>query len=254
MDSIDHLERLDREWRLLAAGPLRIELARWARRDPGLARFETPSVLLRFLRSPGDPEAKDDLLRTLLTLARSEPLAGRVVLQALLPGLKAQAGRRLFGADEREELWELTLAHCWEQIRCYPLERRPRRVAANILLDTLHATLGERKRERRSRHELTDDDAPLVSRTAAVDVEGPLRAAVAAGALTGSDAELILLTRIDGRSLAEASTALGVSYNVARVRLQRAERRLFVLLGHRPVPKRGSDRPFSSARASGTER
>jgi DNA-directed RNA polymerase specialized sigma24 family protein len=254
VDPIDHLERLDREWRLLAAGSLRAELARWSRRNPGLARFETPWVLLRFLRAPGDAEAKDDLLRTLLTLARTEPLAGRVVLQALLPGLKAQAGRQLFGAEERDELWELTLAHCWEQIRCYPLGQRPRRVAANILLDTLHATLGERKRERRFRQELTNDDAPVASGVAAADVEAPLRAAVTARALTGSDAELILLTRIDGLSLAEASAALGVSYNVARVKLQRAERRLFVFLGHRPVPKRGSNRPFSSARASGTER
>ena len=69
--------------------------------------------------------------------ARADPLAARLVLQALLPGLKALAGRLLLEADERDEVWSALLAHCWERIRSYPLERRPARIAANTLLDTL---------------------------------------------------------------------------------------------------------------------
>ena len=61
------------------------------------------------------------------------------------------AGRLLHEVGERDELWSLLLAHLWERIRSYPLEKRPRRIAANLLLDTAHATLAELRRERRLR-------------------------------------------------------------------------------------------------------
>ena len=76
-----------------------------------------------------------------------------MVLQALLPGLKALAGRLLLEADERDELWSALLAHCWERIRRYPIERRPTRIAANDLLDTLKKTTRELKRQRRNREQ-----------------------------------------------------------------------------------------------------
>ena len=80
-----------------------------------------------------------------------DPLAARLVLQALLPGLKAVAGRLLFDADERDAVWSALLVHCWERIRRYPLERRPTRIAANTLLDTLQKTTRELKRQSRHR-------------------------------------------------------------------------------------------------------
>jgi len=40
---------------------------------------------------------------------------------------------------------------------------------------------------------------------------------------------------------------LGLSYNVLRVRLQRAERRLLLHLGYPPVPRRAPKRPSSPA-------
>ena len=53
------------------------------------------------------------------------------------------------------EVWSLLLAHAWERICSYPLARRPERVAANLLYDTLRDTLAVLADEWRLRTELT---------------------------------------------------------------------------------------------------
>ena len=138
-DERDLIERLEAEWPALASGPLLGRLRIWSEQEPALASFATPQQLLRQLRGlRGDHRAEDEILAALLRQAQTDPLAARVVLQALLPGLKALARRILLEASERDELWSALLAHCWERIRSYPLERRPTRIAANMLLDTLN--------------------------------------------------------------------------------------------------------------------
>jgi len=80
-----------------------------------------------------------------------------------------------------------------------------------------------------------------------VDVDLLLAEAVAAGAVSPLEAEAILAVRIDGDPLATVAVRLGLSYNVLRVRLQRAERRLLLHLGYPPVPRRAPRRPSSPA-------
>lgn len=246
--------RLEQEWERLAGGVLRERFAGWRERQPALRPFADPEQLLRFLRGPAASGCKDDVMRGLLALAREEPDAARVVLQALLPGLKRLAARVLRGADEREQLWELLLAFAWERIRSYPLERRPRRIAANLLLDTLRQTLRELRRERR-RYAGAAFAPPAASTGTggAPDVEVVLARAVSAGAISALEARLILAVRLERCSLAEAAARERLAYNVARVRLQRAERRLLLYLGQPPVPRRRPRRPFSSARAAGAD-
>ena len=124
------------------------------------------------------------------------------------------------------------LGHAWQQIRRYPLARRPRRIAANLLLDTRRAALAEFTRERRGRRE---PPAQQLAPAAAPggDVEALLGRAVTAGALSSEEAELILRTRIDGVPLARLATEAGVAYHTLNVRRLRAERRLLLFLGHR---------------------
>ena len=149
---IDVVAALEREWAALAMTTLSGRLRRWSQREPRLAAFSTASELLGSLRRlRGDHDAENAILAALLREAQTDPLAARVVLQALLPGLKRLASRLLHTAAERDELWSLLLAHGWERIRSYPLERRPRRIAANLLLDTAHATLATLAAERSSR-------------------------------------------------------------------------------------------------------
>jgi DNA-directed RNA polymerase specialized sigma24 family protein len=192
----------------------------------------------------------------LLRQAGREPLAGRFVLEALFPGLKNLSRRVLAQQSDREEVWCLLLACAWERIATYPLERRPTRVAANVLLDTLHDSLAYLRAEARQRRDLVPHPSPTPSAagTGDPDVERLLGTAIGDGAITASEAELILATRIDGRSLATEAEAAGVAYNTMKVRRQRAERRLLVFLGYPPVPRGAQRRPFSSHARRGEAR
>jgi DNA-directed RNA polymerase specialized sigma24 family protein len=245
---------LERDWQRELHRPLlHRQFRAWREAEPALARFEEPAALLRFLRARGPSAGKDAVLCALLARARREPLAGRVVLEAMLPGLKSLAGRLLVDAREREELWSALMACAWERIRAYPVERRPRKVAANLLLDTMRGTLAMLSGWRRDpvarafppSHEL---EAIEVCEG---DVDRLLAEASAAGALSQDEAELILLTRIDGASLAELAADRGVRFDTLKHRRHRAERRLLVFLGHRPVPQKALGRPFSPARVVG---
>jgi hypothetical protein len=78
----------------------------------------------------------DDVLLALVALARTDDLAGRVVLQRLLPGLIAQSRRYRSFRDPTDPL-EVAVPSAWIAIRCYDVERRTRHVAASLLSDSL---------------------------------------------------------------------------------------------------------------------
>src|SRR5215211_959959 len=86
-------DKLAQEWPALATGRAAVRLREWAHHEPILRPFESPQVLIGFLRSRrADLDRKDAILAFLLERARDDELAGRVVLEALLPGLKRLAG------------------------------------------------------------------------------------------------------------------------------------------------------------------
>jgi DNA-directed RNA polymerase specialized sigma24 family protein len=253
-DSRDLIERLEEEWPVLASGPLLARLRAWSAEEPALAGFATPQHLLRQLRGlRGDHRAEDEILAALVRQAQTDPLAARVVLQALLPGLKALARRILLEASERDELWSALLAHCWERIRSYPLERRPARIAANTLLETIKKTTYELRRQRRDRDLFTNDPPPEQAALASAgsDVERLVQRAIAAAAISADEAELILRTRIDHVDLHSLADEAGLAYHTVKVRRLRAEKRLLLFLGHSPVTFGGRKRPLSGARAVG---
>lgn len=246
------IDQLERDWqRELRSPALHRRFDEWKNTEAALARFEDAPALLRFLRGPRAGTEKDAVLRALLALARSEPTAGRLVLEAVSPGLKKLAGRLLTDAREREELWSAVMACAWERICTYPVERRPRKVAANLLLDTLRGTLAALSAGRPAPSTQTFPVQLEAPPQCDSDVDALLAQAVAAGAVSEEEAELILLTRIDGASLKVLAADRGVSFDTLKHRRHRAERRLVVFLGARPVPQRGLERPFSAARVAG---
>jgi DNA-directed RNA polymerase specialized sigma24 family protein len=248
----DYVSNLDRDWRRLVRGVLPERLRAWARAEPALAAFPEPPRLIAFLRSSASAASKDAVLRPLVRIARDEPLAARLLLEALAPGLTRLAERVIFDERDRDELWALILGHAWQQIRSYPLERRPSKIAANLILETRRAALAEFTRDRPRRHELPP--RPLSERAtppASADVDTLLARAVAAGAVSADEAELILQTRIDEVPLRQLAAERRLPYHTLNVRRLRAERRLLLFLGSTAVTFRGRKAHWSGARAVG---
>jgi hypothetical protein len=247
---------LQRDWQQAVHSALMTaRFAAWRLKAPALAQFEDPTALVRFMRGAGSRAEKDAVLCALLIWAKHESLGARVVLQVIWPGLLRLSARIMPDGREREELRSIMCLAVWEGIRDYPVARRPRRVAANLLLDTMHRTLVELAREsawlaarsstgvERHRHEVPDE---LTS-----NVDSLLDEAIRAGAVSAQEAEMILSSRIDGVELAELARCADVSYNTMKLRRQRAERRLLLFLGYRAVPRGQQNRPFSFARVAG---
>lgn len=246
---MDPILQLATTWRRGHAGrQLAHQLRGWGEREPVLRRFGgEPERLFAFLRTEANAE-RDEVFCALLRLAKTEQLAGLVLLEALLPGLKASVGRTLIAAGETDELLALMLANAWTLIVGYPVERRPARVAANLLLDIRKQTLRQLPRHRPSRSEhLAGRDPRAAAAAGGRDLEVPLRRAVSAGALSEAEAELILRTRVDRVPLPRLAEQQRVAYITLYKRRARAERRLLLFLG-RPVKKRAPKRHMCTAR------
>ncbi|MCU0259434.1 MAG: hypothetical protein MUE78_00305 [Ilumatobacteraceae bacterium] len=113
--------RLQAEWQRVRTDPAALRTARsWGVTDRPFDDLDELLVLAGAGR-PTSPEGEATLVG-LVGAARTSPLAGRIVLQRLLPGLLATARRRRAarGADAFEEL----VAAAWEAILTYDVERR----------------------------------------------------------------------------------------------------------------------------------
>lgn len=128
------MDRLNTEWETLARDRAsRPTVAGWAIGCPGLQGSDTLDAVLTAIG-----ERPDEVLGRLLAAdADGCPLAGRVVLQAMLPKLIVMSRR-----DHRADFTDY-LSQLWLRIRTYPLARRPDRIAANLALDTLKAVKSE---------------------------------------------------------------------------------------------------------------
>ena len=249
---MDVAYKLDCEWPLLARSEVARALPRWQAEQPPLRRFGSAQQLLVFLHS-APAEETDAPLLALLALARCERLAGRTLLQVLLPALKRRVNRIVYPVYKRDEVWEILLFSAWEAICCYPVERRRFRVAANLVLLVVHRATRELhqspagrdaadEQEQRAwlvspgqtRNQTVPFDEEELSEVVApadpIAPEAVVVAAVAAGAISKRDAALILSTRVDGIRLLLIARTFGLSYHALRQRRQRAERRLRAFL------------------------
>lgn len=204
MSSGTLFDRLDEEWadvvrRAAAAGVP----ARWASEDEALAPFAAGlDVLVAATEDRGrSAKAKDRVLVGLARRVEVDEVAARTLVQVLLPGARALA-RRLGWMGSPAVCAGLVVPELWVRVRTYPVERRPARVAANVLADVGQVLL---RSEGRSRVELVPldevDEADLVAevddgRVAADELLGVLAAAVAAGRLPAHAARLIATTRV----------------------------------------------------------
>lgn len=182
----------------------------------------------------GEPSAADEHLADLVRSAAHDALAARVVLQRLLPGLISIARRRGNGWGQVIHVYDDLLANAWIVIRCYPIDRRPVHVAANLLRDIEYQTFTRPARLRRVAtepidaarpgHEPVDRRNDEGSRHAFVELVEVLAAARHAGIDTDS---LRFAARIaSGHTLADLAGADGISERAERYRRTTLVRRL----------------------------
>ncbi|MFK8024662.1 MAG: hypothetical protein AB8G26_11945 [Ilumatobacter sp.] len=203
------LDELDREWALLRRRrSARRTVRRWIADDLVALPPTTTDVDDVVDATAGDRAGLgDERLRALVALAPSDPLATRVVLQRLLPGLVA-AARRWRATDSTHPV-DVVISGAWEAIHGFDPSRRPSRIAPALISDSLWISL--RRDSRRRSH----DEVPVAqeafafrpSSTPRIDAATALAATIRAAGLAGvTDHDLDLL-----RSLAEHGSTTAVA-------------------------------------------
>jgi hypothetical protein len=224
------IDLLEKEWALVEASPSSTrQLRRWQTEDAELAPFATLAELRAAIEDRSTtPEARDRILLAVVRRAATDDLAARTLLQLLLPGCKAMVGR--FGwTDDMEEVAAAVVAATYDRIRTYPVERRPGRIAANVLLD-VKQRLFWRSPARVPTVCLDEVSHSMPAAEpdphAAAELLDLLHWAVDAGHVSAADAQLIAATRVAGQTVDNLCSRDGEKPQTVRRRRQRAEQRL----------------------------
>jgi hypothetical protein len=121
---------------------------------------------------PQDSDEADTSLLHLVRLAATDRLAAQIVLHRVLPpviGIARRRGKR--HTDGIEGALGDLLTQAWFVITCYPVERRPRKVASNIVRDIEYFEFVSGTRSRRTRVDFIDH-AYFTSGAAGISVSG----------------------------------------------------------------------------------
>ncbi len=234
-------ERLEHELQNISHQEL---LARLQRQEPLLRQFNMWAEVLTFMRSASSDPRKDGILRSVLAAHADDqdPRWFAVLLAIFWPGLRSIHRQKLrWDMEDPDELWQ-RITWAFLQVICrVDVRRRRDRFAAKLFNDTVHRLHDEYRRDwDRARREVRPDpDDPeafdaLVAGVEGIDFAGielreaqeleskRLRAHLAAGRISEADF-LLLGTRIYGQSVADYAREMGLAYQVAKKRRQRAE-------------------------------
>ncbi len=132
------LRQLDQEWERIARSSRgRSAIRRWSMPEPSLRAFGSLEGVIERVNERGHVEESDAILLVLLRHAAADDLAARTVLQSMMPAMKNLTAKfSTCGAWSADETAAVVVAAMWERIRTYPVDRRPRKVSANLTLDT----------------------------------------------------------------------------------------------------------------------
>jgi len=169
---LNPIAMLEREWQRLARCPRTVQTVNTWRICP--EQFSSLDELLTAAGYQGkkcDPIA-DQVLARLVRHAATDQLAARIVLQRVLPPIIAIARRRgkTCGGGFDDAMGSV-LSHVWEVIRTYPIDRRPAKIAANIVRDTEYFAF-VRDTRRRPLHIPIDDMSDSTAMEFATDSRG----------------------------------------------------------------------------------
>ena len=227
------LTRLQREWNVLSCRRSAVARASaWQLTPRVLSSLDELLVLTGLGTGPAHPTS-DETLRRLVTVARHDDLAARVVLQRMLPGLSNCAKRHADGFDTQLDALDELLTEAWTVIRSFPIESRDRYVIKNLLRDCEYRAF-LKSRRRMLVHELTDpadldraadvDDAADEPLGIIVELLGRARSAGM------SDADVaVVVTLLNTSTVKQAAVALRVTDRTVRNRRELVVRQLRAL-------------------------
>lgn len=214
------LRDLGAEWRRLSTARQAVRRVNtWGLPKSPIGHLDEVLNNAGFGRDPKDSVA-DRYLFLLVERAATDELAARIVLQRLLPPLIAVARRRgkitVGGFDEA--LTEI-VSHAWMLIRTYPTERRPAKVASNLVRDSEYYAFVQPTRYQRYTVQLCDTEAmahvpaPRPDETAAMVLNDALDQASS----SLSPQNLLILRQLaDGMTVEEIARQHGVQLRTAR--------------------------------------
>ena len=190
-----------------------------------------------------DPH-KDEVLRPIFRAhgADQDPRWRTILLVIFWPGLVSFSRRKWQWDDDPDELWQNVVWTFLRVVSRVDVDRRPARLVQKVVNDTIHHVYEEyRRRWRRVRRELAadpDDVKWLGGGAIDIDIEAidlrqaherklmRLRGHLDAGRINESEYLLLVGTRLYGESVAEHAREVGLDYQVAKKRRQRAEARI----------------------------
>ena len=233
------LIELDREWDRLRRRPAALRTIRaWEGGETFRHVVESAQSLDDLLAATqphaGAPGSGDEILRRLVELTATQELAGRVVLQRLLPGLISQS-RRWMGRSGVTEPSNVAIGAAWMAIRGFDVRARSRHVAPALIADALWIGF---RRSARKRVEseipvpgsvLGAQPAPPHTPDPMAALAGTMRAAARAG-VRSSDLELLRTIVIAGGPT-RAALDCAVTVRTIRNRRDQAARRIRRALG-----------------------
>lgn len=220
-------DQLDNEWRRARHDEAaRTAYASLRDRIPSLANISDADTLIRLARRGHGVERIDRILAELTQAAAHDQQAARITLQVLIPGLKLVAVRLSWAADP-DTVESTVITTAWDRICHYPIRRRPRRVAANIIRDTQSRV----RRELQHPREVATDADELNRATSdidylAIEAADHIRRSVRRGRITPRAAQIIVSTRIHHQTFEDLVDATGDTEEVLRRHRERAEARL----------------------------
>ncbi|MBE1609961.1 hypothetical protein [Actinopolymorpha pittospori] len=248
--------QLTQEWAALHTLPSTARtIRRWARTEPALAGFARPGDIVDAIDATGNDRKNAILLALIRLFQAGQQLAGRTVLQALLPKLaktSAHASMCTSSTDTwAEDRRHITIAEFWDVMADYPVDRRTTSVASNLALDTLHRVSGVRRPaedipvDPHDFHELGERDTarrtwlaglsseglnPTAELTADADLLQVITWGMITSVITRDEAQLLttsyLPEQTSGFGFADAAEQLGLTQAAVRQRCSRAARKL----------------------------
>lgn len=216
----------DHEWQRLLHDPAAsARVGEWADAHPVLAPYTDLAAVLHATGRGLALEQADEALAAVVQRAASDDVAAHVAMRRILPGLLRAAIRR--GASGRwrvRPVFDDLTSTAWVLIRTFPVERRPRRIAVNLLRDAEYHVCVRPYRLRAGSELPVDVSECLAAQTPAADLTGrplgrlthasdELADVLAEGQRAGLTDEVALLAALylEGEPVARAAERLGVS-------------------------------------------